>query len=254
MLNVKLVKMEEEIKYPIRINKYLAQKKICARREADVLVAQKKVKINNRIAVLGDKVLEGDKVTVIAQTGKVKKLIYIAFNKPKGVITHSPQEGEPSVKDVIGLDPTSPRLRGASVFPLGRLDKDSSGLIILTNDGRVTDRLLNPKYNHEKEYIVRVAKPIDGLFLKKMSNGIKLEDGYVTKKCIVKKVGQDRFLIILTEGKKHQIRRMCDSLGYSVVHLERRRVMNIKLNNLKPGEFREIKGYELNEFLKSIGL
>lgn len=233
----------KEIKYPIRINKYLATKKICARREADVLIKQGKIKINGRTAILGDKVNEGDKVDV-KSIGK--KLVYFAFNKPKGIITHSPEENEKSIKDVLDL--------GEDVFPLGRLDKDSSGLIILTNDGRVTDKLLNPKYDHEKEYIVRVVKPIDGLFLKKMGEGVKLEDGYVTKKCRVVKLSSDRFSIILTEGKKHQIRRMCDALGYAIKHLERRRIMNIKLNKLQPGEYREIKGKELTDFLASIGL
>jgi len=235
--------MEEEIKYPIRINKYLAHQKICARREADELILAKKVKINGRIAVLGDKVNKNDKVDV---AGSGKKLVYLAFNKPKGVITHSPQLGEKEIKDVLDVP--------KGVVPVGRLDKNSSGLIILTNDGRLTDKLLNPEYNHEKEYIIKVNKNIDGLFLKKMENGVKLDDGYVTKKCKVTKISSERFSIILTEGKKHQIRRMCDAMGYGVVHLERRRIMNIKLGNLLPGDYREIKGYELNELLKSLGL
>ena len=235
--------MEEELKYPVRINKYLAHQNICARREADDLISQKKVRINGRIAVLGDKVNENDKVTV---EGIGKKLIYLAFNKPKGIITHSPQNGEKEIKDVLKVE--------KGVVPVGRLDKNSSGLIILTNDGRLTDKLLNPEYNHEKEYIVKVNKNIDGLFLKKMGEGVKLDDGYVTKKSKVTKISSERFSIILTEGKKHQIRRMCDAFGYGVVNLERRRIMNIKLGNLQPGDYREIKGYELNELLKSLGL
>jgi 23S rRNA pseudouridine2604 synthase len=234
----------EEIKYPIRINKYLAYKKICARREADALIVQKKVKINGKIAILGDKVDEKDDVVVDDKAKK--KLVYFAFNKPKGVITHSPQKGEEEIKDIINIK--------EKVFPVGRLDKNSSGLIILTNDGRLTDRLLNPEYNHQKEYIVKVTKPIDGLFLKKMGEGVKIDDGYVTKKSIVAKISSERFSIVLTEGKKHQIRRMCDALGYSISNLERRRIMNIKLGNLQQGDFREIKGYELNGLLKSIGL
>ncbi len=235
----------EKIIYPIRINKYLSQKNICARREADVFIKQGKVKINGQKAVLGDKVLENDEVVV---ENLNKKLIYIAFNKPKGVITHSPQNGEKSIKDILGFNLEK------GIFPLGRLDKDSSGLIILTNDGRLTDRLLNPKYDHEKEYIVKVSKPLDGLFLKKMEKGVKLEDNYLTKPCTVKKISKDRFSIVLTEGKKHQIRRMCDALGYGVLGLERRRIMNIKLQNLGQGDFREIKGKELSDFLKSLGL
>jgi len=233
----------KELKYPVRINKYLAHQKICARREADELILQKKVKINGRIAVLGDKVQENDKVVV---EGAGKKLVYLAFNKPKGIITHTPQNGEKEIKDILNFE--------KDVFPVGRLDKNSSGLIILTNDGRLTDKLLNPDYNHEKEYIIKVSKPIENNFLKRMEAGVKLDDGYVTKKCSVKKISSERFSIILTEGKKHQIRRMCDALGYGVVHLERRRIMSIKLGNLLPGDFREIKGYELSQLLKSLGL
>jgi len=233
----------EEIKYPIRINKYLAYKKICARREADELILQKKVKINGRTAVLGVKVQENDKVSV---DGFKKDLIYLAFNKPKGVITHSPQNGEKEIKDILSFR--------KDVFPVGRLDKNSSGLIILSNDGRLTDRLLNPEYNHEKEYVIKVNKPIDASFLKRMAAGVRLDDGYITKKCSVKKISSERFSIVLTEGKKHQIRRMCDSLGYGVVNLERRRIMNIKLGSLQQGDFREIKGYELAELLKNMKL
>lgn len=235
----------EEIKYPIRVNKYLAQKKVCARREADQLISAGKVKINGKRAELGQKVFENDKVIIDSPSGGLKKLVYLAFNKPKGVITHSPQMGESSIKDIINFD---------NIFPLGRLDKDSSGLIILTNDGRVTDRLLNPKYEHEKEYIVKVSKPIDGLFLKKIGEGVKLEDGYITKKCKVTKISSDKFSIILTEGKKHQIRRMCAAFGYNIKHLERRRIMNVRLGNLQPGDFREIKGKELEDFLKALEL
>lgn len=235
--------MEEKLQYPVRINKYLAYIGICARREADELILQKKVRINGRVAVLGDKVLENDKV-VVAEFKK--DLVYLAFNKPKGVITHSPQNGEKEIKDVLRV--------AKGVVPVGRLDKNSSGLIILSNDGRLTDKLLNPEHNHEKEYIVKVNKPIDGLFLKKMGEGVKLDDGYITKKCTVKKINSEKFLITLTEGKKHQIRRMCDAFGYGVANLERRRIMNIKLNKLQLGEAREIKGYELKELLKSLGL
>ena len=235
--------MEEILKYPVRINKYLPHQKICARREADELILAKKVRINGKIAVLGDKVKEKDKVTV---DNFKKEMIYLAFNKPKGVITHSPQQGEKEIKDVLKLP--------KGVVPVGRLDKNSSGLIILSNDGRLTDKLLNPEYNHEKEYILKVNKNINTSFLNRMADGVKLDDGYVTKKCRVNKINSERFSIILTEGKKHQIRRMCDALGYGVVSLERRRIMNIKLNSLQPGDYREIKGFELKELLKNVGL
>jgi len=243
--------MVEELKFPIRINKYLAHQKVCARREADELILAKKVRINGKIAVLGDKVKENDKVTV---DNFKKDLVYLAFNKPKGIITHTPQNGEKEIKDVLAEGPTSPRLRGVNVVPVGRLDKNSSGLIILSNDGRLTDKLLNPEYNHEKEYVIKVNKDINTSFLNRMADGVKLDDGYVTKKCKVQKINSEKFLITLTEGKKHQIRRMCDALGYGVVNLERRRIMNVKLNSLQSGDYREIKGYELNELLKSVGL
>ena len=235
--------MEEELKYPVRINKYLAHQKICARREADELILQRKVWINGRVAVLGDKVNEKDKVTV---DNFKKDLVYVAFNKPKGVITHSPQRGEKEIKDIIHFS--------EDIVPVGRLDKNSSGLIILSNDGRLTDKLLNPIFNHEKEYVIKVNKNIEGSFLRRMAEGVKLDDGYITKKCKVTKISSDRFSIILTEGKKHQIRRMCDALGYGVVNLERRRIMNVKLGGLVPGDYRKLNGSELKVLLDSLGL
>jgi 23S rRNA pseudouridine2604 synthase len=225
-------------KYPIRINKYLAVQKICSRREADFLIEQKKVKINGKAAVLGDKVEEKDKVTV---ENFNKDLVYLAFNKPEGVLTYSPDKKELDIQKLLG--------KGKKLFPIGRLDKDSSGIIILTNDGRITDRLLNPKYEHEKEYIVQVNQGITADFIKKMAGGVRLDDGYVTRQCVVKRIEKKSFSIILTEGKKRQIRRMCGALGYGVVKLERIRFLNIKINALKPGEFRNIKGDELEEFL-----
>ena len=226
-------------KYPVRINKYLALKKICSRREADFLISQNKVRINGRAVVLGDKVQENDKVVV---ENFNKEMIYLAFNKPEGVLTYSPDKKELDIQKLIG--------KGKKLFPIGRLDKDSSGLIILTNDGRITDRVLNPKYDHDKEYIVHVNQGITADFIKKMSGGVGIDDGYFTKPCVAKKIGKNIFSIILTEGKKRQIRRMCGALGYGVVKLERIRILNIKINGLKPGEFRNIKGEELEEFLR----
>ena len=226
-------------KYPIRINKYLALQKICSRKEADFLIGQKKVKINGRPAVLGDKVQESDKVTV---ENFNKEMIYLAFNKPEGVLTYSPDKKELDIQKLLG--------KGKKLFPIGRLDKDSSGIIVLTNDGRITDRLLNPKYEHEKEYVVQVNQGITADFIKNMAKGVRLDDGYVTKPCTIKRIEKKIFSIVLTEGKKRQIRRMCGALGYGVVKLERTRFLNIKTNGLKPGEFRNIKGAELEEFLR----
>jgi 23S rRNA pseudouridine2604 synthase len=141
------------------------------------------------------------------------------------------------------------------VFPVGRLDKDSHGLIIVTNDGRVTDRLLSPKYVHEKEYTVKVEKPFSDTFLTMLGNGVHF-DKFISKKCKTWRMGKskDTFHIILTEGKKRQIRRMCEALHHNVINLKRIRVMNIELGKLPPGEFREIKGKELETFLTSLNL
>lgn len=211
--------------FPMRINKYLAYKKISTRRGADELVANKKVFINGRLAVPGDKVAEKDNVEV--KGGKKKEYLYFAYNKPIGIETNSPRE---------------------DLFPLGRLDKASHGLMILTNDGRITDSLLNPKYSHEKEYLVRTSNPLRSNFKQKMEAGVNIE-GYKTKPCKVKILNENTFRIILTEGKKHQIRRMCANLFQEVADLKRERIMNIRLDNLKSGGLREIKGKELYDFL-----
>src|SRR3989344_5618917 len=183
--------------YSIRINKYLALKQISTRRGADELVKEKKVFINGKLAVLGSKVNETDKVEV--KGAKVKEYAYYAYNKPVGIETTSPKE---------------------ELFPLGRLDKNSHGLLILTNDGRITDTLLNPKYFHEKEYLVRASNKLRSSFKKKMEIGVNIE-GYITKPCKVKIVDDFTFRIILTEGKKHQIRRMCSALFQEIADLKR---------------------------------
>jgi 23S rRNA pseudouridine2604 synthase len=227
--------------YPMRINKYIASRNIATRKDADVLVEKGLVRINGHVAKLGDKVNETDTVEV---HGARTRFRYFAYHKPVGVITHSPQFGE---KDIMRSIP----LR--SVFPVGRLDKRSSGLIILTDDARVTDRLLAPKFAHEKEYGVTVREPLPATFRSTMERGVTIE-GYTTKPCRVTLHGQKKFTITLTEGKKHQIRRMCDALNVSIVTLERIRIMNILLGSLKPNEYRELTGSELALFLKSLGL
>ena len=185
----------------MRINKYLAKQGTSTRRGADELIIQGKILLNGKVAVLGDKVNEGDKVELRGKRSP-KKYLYFAYNKPVGVITHSPQLGEKDIKQSVE---TATEMQ--DVFPIGRLDKDSSGLIILTNDGRVTDRLLNPEYDHDKEYRVRTQDSIRDSFKKTMEAGVDIE-GYLTKHCTVRKTGPKSFNITLTEGKKHQIRRM----------------------------------------------
>jgi 23S rRNA pseudouridine2604 synthase len=214
--------------YPMRINKYLALKKISTRRGADELIENKKVFINGRLAVLGSKVSETDKVEIKGAPQKAYE--YFAYNKPIGIETSSPRE---------------------DLFPIGRLDKNSHGLLILTNDGRITDRLLNPKYFHEKEYIVRTKEKLRSSFKQKMEAGVNIE-GYLTQKCKIKILSPNTFKIILTEGKKHQIRRMCSALFQEVTDLKRERIMNIKLGNLKEKGLREIKGKELTAFLEQV--
>jgi 23S rRNA pseudouridine2604 synthase len=219
---------EDTPSFPMRINKYLAWKKISTRKGADALISDKKVFINGKLAVLGSKVNDGDKVEV--KGAKAESYQYFAYYKPIGVETDSPRPG---------------------LFPIGRLDKASHGLLILTNDGRITDKLLNPKYVHEKEYIVRTKNKLRSSFKGKMEAGVNIE-GYVTQRCQVKILSDFTFKIILTEGKKHQIRRMCSALFQEVEDLKRERIMNIKLGTLKPKGLREIKGKELADFLAPI--
>lgn len=238
--------LKNEITYPLRINRYLALKNYCSRREADELIKKGAVFVNGQKAKLGDKVNGDDIVTLEAKNKKpIKEYVYFAYNKPKGELTNEDNKADKKIKDNKEFP--------ADVFPLGRLDKDSRGLIILTNDGRLTDKLLNPEYDHEKEYVVKVNKPIKNIFLKIMGQGVQLEE-FKTKPCTIKKIDDYVFHIILTEGKKHQIRRMCDNLGWGVVDLKRVRIMNIKLGNLGLGQKRKIQGEELGIFLKSLSL
>ncbi len=233
--------------FPVRINKYLADQKIASRREADMLIAERKVLVNGKIAVLGQLVEEKDKVEV---KGETKKYIYLAYYKGRGVIAHSPTAEEVDIAARLKKD-----YGISNVAPVGRLDKDSEGLIILTNDGRITGPLLDPEAKHEKEYEVTVDKPVTGMFIKLMSLGVEIE-GYRTKPAVAKAIpGSDkRFLLTLTEGKKHQVRRMCAALGYQVKSLKRVRIMNLEIGTLKPNQYRKIAGTELKSLLQELGL
>lgn len=233
------------MEYPIRINKYLALNNFSTRVGGDELIKKGLVSINGRKAVLGDKVNEGDEIVVKTKNSK-KEYVYYAYNKDVNVSTNP----DAASKDILQVTRFP-----VKVFPVGRLDKDSHGLIIVTNDGRVTDRLLSPKYVHEKEYTVKVDKPFSDTFLTMMGNGVHF-DGFISKKCKVWRMGKskDVFHIVLTEGKKRQIRRMCEALHHNVINLKRIRVMNIELDKISLGGFREIKGKELETFLKSLNL
>jgi len=233
--------------FPMRINKYLAEQKIASRREADVLISKKKILINGEIATLGQQVSEGDKVEILT---KPPKKTYLAYYKGRGIITHSPAEGEVDIATRLAKD------YGINdVYPIGRLDKNSEGLIIMTNDGRMTGPLLDPESLHEKEYDVTVDKAITNSFTKIMTMGVNIE-GYQTKPTKVRSHPHNdkRFSLTLTEGKKHQIRRMCAALGYQVQSLKRTRIMNVELGNLKPNQYRKITGDELNILLKELGI
>jgi 23S rRNA pseudouridine2604 synthase len=231
---------------PIRINKYLADKNIASRREADDLIKRKQVLINGNFAEIGSKVHEHDTVTLI---GKTPKKRYVAYYKGRGIITHSPNESETDIAAKIKKDYG---ITGLS--PIGRLDKDSEGLLILTDDGRLTAPLLNSENNIEKEYAVTVDKNVKTGFQKLMELGVIIE-GYRTKpaKIIASSKNPKRFNLIITEGKKHQIRRMCAALGYQVQSLKRVRIANIEIKNLKPNQYRYIAGEELKTLLSITG-
>jgi 23S rRNA pseudouridine2604 synthase len=232
-----------DISYPVRINRYLALMGEATRRGADKLIEEKKVSVNERTAILGDVVQRGDVVKV--KNSATKEYLYLAYYKPQGIITHSPGEEEKGIEDILQGQIKE------RVFPIGRLDKDSHGLIILTNDGRITEKLLSPNREHEKEYVVTVDKPITSRFLKHLEMGVDIE-GYATKPARTEEVSEQKFSIIITEGKKHQLRRMCAAEGYVVRDIKRVRIMNIELGTLQPGQFRALKGEELKKFLASL--
>ena len=223
----------------IRINKYLSEVGFCSRRAADRLIDEGKVKINGAIPEIGTKVEDGDQVEVMGERinkSKKQKNTYLAFNKPVGIVCTTDRRVE---KDNIIDFIKYPK----RIFPVGRLDKQSEGLIFLTNDGDIVNKILRAKNNHEKEYIVSVDLPINKEFIQRMSNGVEILDT-ITKNCFVKQLGQKKFKIILTQGLNRQIRRMCESLGYRVMSLKRVRIMNIKLD-VPTGKYREFTKEEL---------
>ena len=223
-----------------RLNKYLSEVGYCSRRVADKLIEQGKVTINGKIPKLGTKLEKGDLVEVEGQRieKSIKRKIYLVFNKPVGIVCTTDRKLEPdNVIDFIKY-PTR-------IFPIGRLDKPSEGLILLTNDGDIVNKILRSRNNHEKEYIVSVNRPINKDFIQNMSNGVEILNT-ITKDCFVKQLGPKKFKIILTQGLNRQIRRMCESLGYRVNSLKRVRIMNIKLD-VPIGKYREFTKEELLE-------
>ena len=228
-----------------RINKYLSEVGYCSRRAADKLIEQGRVTINGEVPLMGTKIVEGDKVCVDgkAVSKSEEAAVYIALNKPMGIVCTTDTRVE---KDNIIDFLNYPK----RIFPIGRLDKASEGLILLTNDGDIVNKILRARNNHEKEYIVYVNKKINADFVRKMSQGIPILDT-VTRPCKIKKIGENCFKIILTQGLNRQIRRMCEYLGFKVTKLKRIRIMNIKLD-MKVGEYRYLSTAELEELHKLI--
>lgn len=228
----------------MRINKFISETGICSRREADKWIEAKRVTINGTIADLGSKVEDGDEVRVDGRTiGKKKSPIYIALNKPIGITSTSEKHIQDNIVDFVNHE--------ERIFPIGRLDKDSEGLILLTNDGDIVNLILRAENHHEKEYIVTVDKPVTDSFLKGMASGVPIL-GTVTKPCRVSRMGERVFRIILTQGLNRQIRRMCSSFGYQVRRLQRIRIMNIKLDGLKVGAWRDLTKDERSQLFESL--
>ena len=230
----------------VRINKYLSEAGVCSRRGADRLIEEGRVSVNGTLAFLGSVVKNSDEVRLDGElVSKKTDKILIAFNKPRGIVCTT---ADPKSKDMNIIEYINYPER---IFPVGRLDKDSEGLILLSNDGDLSNKIMKARNFHEKEYEVEVDKPFDDEFLKRMSEGVPILDT-VTRKCTLKRTGKTSFNIILTQGLNRQIRRMCEYFGYKVVRLKRIRIMNIKLGSLKSGTYRNITDKEYEELIKGL--
>lgn len=242
----KRVKKERSLQEQIRLNKFLSDAGYCSRREADRLIERGKVTVNHQTALMGQKITVNDIVEIDGrQIKREEEQILLAFNKPVGIECTSDLTNKDNIIDYINYE--------KRIYPIGRLDKNSQGLILLTNDGSFVNQILKASNYHEKEYIVFVDKPITEDFLESMSSGVEIL-GQVTRPCIVKKIKKHVFSIILTQGLNRQIRRMCETLGYKVQKLKRVRIMNIELGNLPMGQYRNITDEELTELIKAINL
>jgi 23S rRNA pseudouridine2604 synthase len=235
------MKKENQVKASnsMRINKFISEKGICSRREADKLIEQKRVTINGKTAEMGSVVAEGDDVKVDGKPLKPREeFVYIALNKPVGIVSTTDKRERDNIVDFMNYP--------KRIFPIGRLDKDSEGLILLTSDGDIVNKILRAGNNHDKEYIVKVDKPITQGFVTGMSGGVRML-GTVTRKCKVEAISKYTFRIVLTEGMNRQIRRMCEAFGYQVLKLKRIRIMNIHLGDLPTGAWRYLTPQELRE-------
>lgn len=236
--------MQKTNKNSINLNKFISSTGICSRREAEKFIIDGKVTINGKPTQLGNRVFDGDLVKVNGQLLKAKpKTFYIAYNKPIGIVCTTDSKERDNIVNAIG--------HPERLFPIGRLDKPSQGLIFLTNDGDIVNKILRAGNNHQKEYVVSVNQPITPDFLQKMSNGIPML-GTVTKKCLVEQVNKNTFKIILTQGLNRQIRRMCEYLNYEVTKLKRTRIMNVGLGKLAEGAWRDLTDDEMNQINETI--
>lgn len=230
----------------VRINKFLSEAGVCSRREADRQVGAGNVLIDGRVAATGDKVCPGQKVYYNGkEVTKEEEMILIAFNKPVGIVCTAEKREKNNVIDYINYP--------KRIYPIGRLDKDSKGLLLLTNNGDIVNKMMRSGNMHEKEYIVTVNKPVSDSFIRGLAGGVPLvELGVTTRKCHVKKLSSRTFKIILTQGYNRQIRRMCEYFGYRVVELQRVRIMNIELGDLKEGGYRDVTEEEYKKLQRLI--
>ncbi|MFK5959113.1 MAG: 23S rRNA pseudouridine(2604) synthase RluF [Lutibacter sp.] len=236
--------MESTNQNSVNLNKYISSTGICSRREAEKLIIDGKVTINGKPTQLGNRVAEDDIVKINGKALQSKpKTLYLAYNKPIGIVSTTDSKERKNIVKAIG--------HTQRLFPIGRLDKPSEGLIFLTNDGDIVNKILRAGNNHEKEYIVTVNQQITASFIKRMSNGIPIL-GTVTKKCTVEKLTDFKFKIVLTQGLNRQIRRMCEYLDYEVTKLKRTRIMNVNLGNLAIGQWRELTSEEMQLINKMI--
>lgn len=225
----------------LRLNKYLSEAGVCSRREADRLIESGKVTVDGRTAVTGMKIWPGQDIRVQGQPLKrEKEMVLLAVNKPVGVVcTTDKRWGDETVEEMLSYP--------KRVFPIGRLDKDSEGLLLVTNNGEILNKIMRAGNYHEKEYEVTVDRPVTDAFLKRMAEGKIPVAGQFTRPCRVEKLGRDRFRIILTQGLNRQIRRMCEYCGCRVVKLKRVRIMNVRLGGLKSGKWRSLTDQEIEE-------
>lgn len=230
-----------------RLNKFISEAGVASRRAADRLVEEGRITINGRTAVVGDKVFDGDDVRVDGKpVSKVEEDIILVFHKPRGITCTSDHDDRDNVIDFIGYP--------KRIYSVGRLDKDSEGLLLMTNNGELANRIMRARYDHEKEYIVTVDRPVTDDFIKGMSNGVPILDGKITRKCLVEKVSKNRFRIILKQGLNRQIRRMCEYFGYDVTRLVRVRIMNVELGDLPVGKYRDMSKGEREEMFRRLGI